>query len=565
MMEAKQYRPQRFSRRRLLTGAAFGSAGMALAAIAGCRKPEQPRAAPTARQPKRGGILSRTTAGIGGADWGGLDPHPLQLAWTGLMGLFYQTLIHRNPRTYELEPELAQKWEQPSPTEYIFTLQPGVKFHNKPPATGRALTTDDVVFSLNRVRTNDPRFQNRRLLDPVDKIEAVDRSRVKVTTKQPDVTTLGNLAAFPVKVLAPEVVERFEGRFSTAESAVGTGAFILQAVDDVGGSVIRNPEYWKPGLPYLDGVQMRYIVDDETSWAAFLGGQLDISYVPGTLAKKVFDEQEGKPYAAEWFKDVSYTSAQANVRRKPFDDPRVTRALRLLVDHEEASHRWAVTWFGRGYVCSHFPAALEDWDFTEEEYVSKFLEFKRPKDEAVREALRLLTAAGFSRDNPLRFAEHGQSGTFTQNMVELHQAQVNRMGQGVVQITELKLFTLAQLNNVQAQGDFDYSLSNIVPPQPYDPDSWFTTIYVTNGGRNYGRMSDPKLDAMIEKQRTIFETAQRRAFVKEMLAYMIENAPYTGWSGRYVLNARHQKVQDWAPESRSAVWGYQYEQVWLDT
>jgi len=52
--------------------------------------------------------------------------------------------------TLAVEPEGAQKWEQPSPTEYLFHLQPNVKFHNKPPANGRLMTADDVVFSLNR-------------------------------------------------------------------------------------------------------------------------------------------------------------------------------------------------------------------------------------------------------------------------------------------------------------------------------------------------------------------------------------------------------------------------------
>lgn len=482
------------------------------------------------------------------------------------MTLFYQTVVRRNPRTAEVEPELAQRWEQPSPTEYILRLAPGVKWHNKPPVNGRLLTAHDVVFSLNRVRTDEPRFQNRLLFSSIDKIEAVDNNTVRVTTKAPDVSTLGNLAAFGAAILAPEVVEKAAGRFTTPDVAVGTGAFILETLDDNHSGVVRNPDYWKPGLPYLDAIRNQFFSDDASAWAAFLARQIDLvaNPVSGPEAKKLFEEQEGKDYTAEWFKDISWTSIQANIRRKPFDDIRVGKALKLLVDHEEASHQWAVTWFGRGYVTSFLPAALDDWDFTEQEYVTKFLEYKRPKDEAVREALRLLNAAGFTRDNPLRFETVGISGSFSANMVELHQAQINRLSQGVVQITNLRLLELARLNNVQAQGDFEYSVSNLVPSQPYDPDSWFTTVVYTNGGRNYGKYSDPVVDAMVDKQRTIFDVAQRKAAVKEILTYLIENSPYTGWSGRYVLNVGRRRLKEWAPEGASARWGYNYERVWLD-
>lgn len=73
----------------------------------------------------------------------------------------YQGLVGYNLRTLEVTPELAQRWEQPAETEYLFTLHPGVKWHNRPPANGRELTADDVVFSLNRIRTNEPQFQSR--------------------------------------------------------------------------------------------------------------------------------------------------------------------------------------------------------------------------------------------------------------------------------------------------------------------------------------------------------------------------------------------------------------------
>lgn len=564
-MEGKRLWQHQLHRRRLLRGAALSSAGLAAAAVLGCSRGEKPQPTPAAAQPKRGGVLRRVSKTT--AFNGGLDPHVQQGSQTGEMGLFYQTLVRLNPHDNMVEPELAQRWEQPSPTDYVFTLAPNVKWHNKPPANGRALVAADVMFSLERLRTNDPRFLSRSLLDLVDKIEAVNTTTVRITTKEPDVTTVNNLAALSAKILAPEVVEKAGDKFGTADVAVGTGAFILQALDDTGVVVVRNPDYWKPGLPYLDGVNLAVIREPQAEWAAFLAGQIDFAYVPGTEAKKVSVEQADK-FDLRWFKDVSNVVCLANLQRKPFDDPRVSRALKLLVDHQEAKTAYAEVWWGRGYISVAFGAALDGWDFTEEEYQTRFLEFKQPKDEAVREALRLLAAAGFSRENPLRFVLNGQRGTgadsFQNAYSELLHGQFLRLGQGVVQPVELRLFDQATNRQVMSRRDFEYAINSLVPGQPFDPDDWFRTIYRTGGSRNYGNYSDPKLDAMVDRQRTIFDVPQRKAAVKEILAYLIENAPYTSFSGRYILNAAKLWVQEWVPEGLSAIRGYYYERTWLN-
>ncbi|HXG35807.1 MAG TPA: ABC transporter substrate-binding protein [Dehalococcoidia bacterium] len=564
-MEERRFWQQRLYRRQVLQGAALSSAGLAAVAAFGCGRGERTQITREAVQPKRGGVLRRASKTT--AFNGGLDPHVQQGSQTGEMGLFYQTLVRLNPRDITVEPELAQRWEQPSPTEYLFRLAPAVKWHNKPPANGRALVASDVVFSLERLRTNDPRFLSRSLLDLVDKIEAVDPATVRITTKEPDVTTLSNLAALSAKVLAPEVVEKAGDKFGTADVAVGTGAFILQTLDDTGAVVVRNPDYWKPGLPYLDSVHLTVIREAQAEWAAFLAGQIDFAYVPGTESKKVAAEQADK-FDLRWFKDVSNVVCLANLQRKPFDDPRVTRALKLLVDHQEAKTAYAEVWWGRGYISAVFGAALDGWDFTEEEYQARFLEFKQPKEEAVREALRLLAAAGFTRETPLRFVLNGQRGvgaeTFSNAFSQLLHGQFLRLGQGVVQPVELRLFDQATNRQVMSRRDFEYAINSLVPGQPFDPDDWFRTIYHTKGSRNYGGYSDPKLDAMIDRQRTLFDVAQRKAAVKEIIVYLIENAPYTSFSGRYVLNAAKPWVQEWVPEGLSAVRGDYYERTWLN-
>src|ERR1700730_13883020 len=185
-------------KRRALLGAGLAGTALALGSAAGCGSKTQSGSSKKAnsgsqatKQPKKGGVL--TYAGGSGYAYDTqkrtFDPH-IQTQF-GAKGyeLFYERLLAYDLRTYEIQPELAQKWEQPSPTEYVFHLQPNVKWQNKPPVNGRPLVADDVVWSLERARTDDPKFFSRSLLAHVDRITAPDKATVRITTKTPDVAT----------------------------------------------------------------------------------------------------------------------------------------------------------------------------------------------------------------------------------------------------------------------------------------------------------------------------------------------------------------------------------------
>lgn len=545
------------SRRHLVKTGVMSSAGLATAAVIGCGREEAARTTTPATQPKRGGVLAHRGP-VNGPFRSGFDPHVMSGAENSVMSLWYQGLLRLDPNRLEIEPELGQRWEQPTSTEYVFTLAPNVKWHNKPPVNGRALTADDIVFSLNRIRTNEPRFIQRGLLAAVDKIEAMDRSTVRITTSIPDVTTLLNLADISMQILAREAVERFE-KFTVPEHVVGTGAFMLTAHDDTSSLAARNPEYWKPDLPYLDRVELVHILSEQSLWAAFLAGKIQTTPVPGTEGKKALAEA-GSKYVAGVAKGGITTMIWPNLRRRPFDDERVYRALKLLVDHQEAQSAWLDIWFGTGNSLT-LPQVLEGWELPLEEYATK-LEWKQPKDEAARQALALLSAAGFSRDTPLRFKQMGQSDNYYLPAVELMQAQWRRLSDGVVQ-AEIEGNDGATATAKAVRGEFD-----VYGPQgrvaTYDPDQFLVQYYHSKAGNNYGKYSDPRLDQMIEEQRTLFDLQQRKAAVKEILRYIIDRSPYTNFGSFGFINAWAPNVRNFTPETgRPHMW--QFERVWLDT
>jgi peptide/nickel transport system substrate-binding protein len=560
MSAASTGRPTEYSRRRLLSTSA---AGLALAgASTACgrsRTTTSSGAIGAKRAPKSGGAMT-----LSFNFERGFDPHILQPTDTHIMGLFYSTLLIMDLRTLAVQPNLASKWETPSPTELVFTLNPSVRWHDKAPANGRPLKASDIVYSYKRIQSDDPRFVSKAYLSSVDSIQAPDDRTVKLTLKQVDVTQVGNLALPGMKILASEVVDS-AGKFATADTAVGTGPFVLQSSElNIGSRLVRNPTYFKAGLPYLDRVDLRAFQDSQSEWAAFLAGQLAHKAVPGQAGKQ-FEQQQKDKYALEWFGSTgSINIAMPNTKRKPFDDPRVNRAMRLLMDHDELMAAWVEVWQGRGRFSSVFDATTSDvWDFSQDQYRSH-LEWKTPKNDATKEALTLLAAAGFTKDNPLKFLLAGNGGPDNQQAVTpLMQAQYKRNSQGVVD-PDIKSYELAAWNSVRSSGQFDYFVAGHSSGGT-DPDVFFSTSYQTNGGRNYGKMSDPRLDQMFTKQRTILDGAERKKAVQDIVLYMIDNSPYGATPANYVLNATQLNVHDFPAQgdtyNEQAEW---YERVWVD-
>ena len=436
-----------------------------------------------------------------------------------------------------------------------------MKWQNKPPVNGRPMTTDDVLWSMERARTNDPKFSSRSLLSLVDKFEAPDASTIRITTKSPDASTLKKLATDNLAVLSREVFEKYP-KPNTADSAVGTGAFIMKSLEEsVAAEYVRNPDYWRPGQPYLDGFRTRNFPDAQTAWAAFISNQIDVTLLNGASVKD-YVQQQGNGFTPTWGPDDTIGDfLYPNTKVKPTDDARVTHALRLLVDHDEWVNTWAQTQSGKGGVGGIFPAVLSDWDLTEQEYRSH-LEWKQPKDEAAKEAISLLSAAGYTKDRPLKFPVVANNIPSGQQGLQLLQAQWKRLSQGAVDV-DIKLLGQAEMDAARSKRSFTYGQFG-TSAGPAEPEIWLSAVYHSGASQNFMGLNDPQLDTMIDKQRTIFDEKQRKAAIKEIVLYFIDHGPSTIGATLYYTHAAQRKVQGYTPETHYLN-GYQYYRVWLES
>lgn len=556
------------TRRSFLKGSAIIGSGIAATAIVGCSDDDETSATPSGSpsgtsQPKRGGSIKRAAPNM--TPDTGFDPATLSLVFAMGATYWYEGLLRMHFPDLNVEPLIASSWEQPSNTEFVFNLNPKVKWHNKPPVNGRALTAADVVFTIDRIKngkpTGGPNITAGSILSAVEKAEAVTANQVKITTKRPDASAFTKLASPNLAFLAPEAFDSFE-KLNSADSAIGTGAFILKSSEtNVGAELVRNPEYWQDGQPYLDAIHGVTIADDQARWAAYQAGQLDVEIVPGNEAKD-FEAKHGSSQT-QWDTSTGLIWFQPNTKMKPFDDARIPKALRLLVDHAEFKSAWNEVWFGSGNQVTALPDTLGQWDIKQEEFAN-YLEWKSQKSEAVTEALRLLSAAGFTKDNSLKFTLQSQdaAGQDGSAAAELLNAQWKRLSNGVV---DTDLFFYASSSAVQAARR-DKTFTYLVSRQGtsvVDVDAWLSEVYHSSGLRNECSYSDSQVDSMVTQQQGIFNEAERKALVRQIVLRLIDTHPATTPYGRSQLHAIRSNLRGYT--ATQYVDGYQYSSIWLDS
>ncbi len=254
------------SRRNFLQAGALGVAG--LAAV-------RPRVAwgQNNGEAKRGGTLVVRSGPLRG-----IDPH-LE-TWAAALQVIHQTynaLLKFNHDGTKILPDLAESWEQKDDLTYSFRLRQGVKFHNVAPVNGRELTSEDVKYSIERQMTDQPgKFQHAYFfLGKLASIQTPDKYTIVFKTKEPYAPFLNYIASPWTVIVAREAVEKHG---DLQRHAIGTGPFIMQEYRREQEAVfVKNPAYFKKGLPYLDEVRLQYVIDPVAATAAFRGQQTDIS------------------------------------------------------------------------------------------------------------------------------------------------------------------------------------------------------------------------------------------------------------------------------------------------
>jgi peptide/nickel transport system substrate-binding protein len=236
--------------------------------------------------------------------------------WT-MYSLFDQ-LVEYMPGSPDPKPGLAESWTQsPDGLHYSFKLR-DAKFSN-----GQPVTAADVKFSLQRFTTSTQCGTSYAL--PIKAIRVVDPHTIGIDLKAPKPGLLYYLGASCASVV-PKATLQALGEKKFAKHPVGSGPFMLkrwlhgQELD-----LVRNPNYWQAGAPYLDGVRFLYIVDDSARILKLRSGGADIAGpIPFSQIDAV-DAQNGSQVQTNPFTGLE--ELFFNVTKKPLDEKAVREAL----------------------------------------------------------------------------------------------------------------------------------------------------------------------------------------------------------------------------------------------
>lgn len=506
-----------------------------------------PTSKPAAEQPKYGGVLTRTSH----MDLPHFDGHGAANYELIYLGLTNSQLLQNDLNDVgKIAPDLAESWEVSADGKvYTFRLRSGVKWHD-----GKPFTAEDAAFSLEKLRFP-PRFRSvsprgPAILEGMTKAEAVDARTLKISLERPRASFIPGIASIYALIYPKHIFDKYG---DLKKELVGTGPFKLKEfVPSVSFWAEKNPDYWRKGRPYLDGVKVYPIMDPQTRLGAFrtarvlMTGSGSLGVPPEQAAlirKEMADVATVINYAG-----ITHRIMWMNHAKSPFNDVRVRRAIDLAIDRQNL-----ITLYGGSGVIGAAMDPGGTWGIPSAEMLKR-PGFRQPKDADIARAIELMNEAGY----PLGFKTTlvtRMGRAFEDPAVAVRDQLMKIKIDATIRSVDPAVITKAQLD-----GAFDLLLWATSDAFD-DPDSRFGQLYITEASRLKQGFSDERIDAWFQEQSSTTDTAKRKEIVLRMQERIMESVVNISlyWTTHHL--AWWNLVKDYRiPQEH---YNHKHEDVWL--
>ncbi len=465
--------------------------------------------------------------------------------------VFKQDVPQNSPASIEGELATSWKWSEDN-LRLTFRLREGVKWHD-----GKPFTAKDVVctFALLQDTGTDHFRKNPRKLWYANIAEVVPNGDYEVTLKltRPQPSILSMLASgyspmYPCHATAAQ----------QRTKPIGTGPF--RFVEFKQNEVIRlarNPDYWKPGRPYLDAIEVPIITNRSTATLAFIAGKLDMTFPTEVTAPLVRDIQAQAPKAVCYFGPTNVnTNLIVNRSRPPFVNADIRRAMALTIDRKAFVD---ILFEGKADIGgSLLPAPAGIWGMPAE-MRDAMVGYGPDVAKNRAEARAIMEKLGYGPNTRLKVK------VSTRNIAQYRDP-------AVILIDHLKeIYIDGELEPVETSIWFsklarqDYAVGlNLTGNAIDDPDQSFYENYACKSERNYSQYCNPELETAFDRQSAETDPEKRRRLVWE-IDQKIQNDV-----ARPVILHSHggtcwqPEVHGYVPMLNSIYNGYRFEDVWLD-
>ncbi|MBX3642876.1 MAG: ABC transporter substrate-binding protein [Rubrivivax sp.] len=445
-----------------------------------------------------------------------LDPHSQNHATTNAILMHSYEGLTRYNEKFEVEPALATKWTMISPTQVRFELRKGVKF-----ADGSPFTADDVIFSFGRIKQ--PQGTMQIYVTGINEIKKIDDHTVDFILAAPQPILLRNIIDFRIMSKAwseknkTTNVQDYKAKEENyaSRNVNGTGPYKITGwTPDQRLTMTINKEWWGKHGGNVTEVIYTPIKSDPTRVAALLSGDVDmltdlpvqdVARLRQDPKLKILDGHEVRTIFIaldEFSPELKYSDVKG---KNPFKDKRVREALSIAIDREAIKRN---TMRGLSLPASIIVAPGVNGHSPEIDIAIK------PDPERAK---KLLADAGYP--NGFEFQLNCPNNRYVndeeicQNVV----AMWARIGVKTKLVAESMATFIQKVQNFDTSAyllgwgvatfDAQYSLQSLIRTRTTGAD----------GNFNFGRISDAKIDALVDAMKTETDVAKRNAQIKEAL------------------------------------------------
>src|SRR5215467_13652929 len=476
----------------------------------------------------------------------------------GAQGCMFDNLIRHDPRDSgkTIIPDLAHSWEISKDAKtYTFFLRNGVQFHD-----GAELTAEDVKATFDRIVKPPQGISIPRsvLFRAVGGITVRDKYTVQFKLSEPRSSSF-MMSAFASGwnvIVRKKTLEDANYNLRKVLNIPGTGPFrSVKYVENETWIMEKNPNYWNPGLPYLDGIQFFSLIPFSPDLgSAILSNRVDYGRIVDPVTARKAKATPGMSATA--FNQSVIQATWVNNRKKPLDDPRVRRALHLAFDRpvliDVVKDVTPMRVGGFLYPFSDFatpPAEL-----------SKRVGYQEDSTAALKEARALLAAAG-----------HGD-GIKGLDFLVRDVASFKLWAQAIQAMLEEGLKVECNLRTAvesvwfddMASGHFDLAIGAVVSTL-LDPSDYFNAWYRSGGPQNYSVWHNEKFDALLSQIDSEVEPAKRAGLIHQAEAIMEQDPPVLPVAWEQIIDVWWNYVKGHNPYEYFGVYDVvRFDTFWLD-
>jgi peptide/nickel transport system substrate-binding protein len=464
--------------------------------------------------------------------------------------MFDQQVRQNSPDS--IVPDLATGWSwNEEGTELTLPLRERVSWHDGKPFTAKDVQcTFDLLTgkSSEKLRVNPRKSWYRNL----DAVTTNGDYEVTFHLKRPQPAFLMALAGGFSPIYPCHVPPR-----DMRSHPIGTGPFkFVEFKPNERIRVTRNPDYWKAGRPYLDGIEYTIIRNLSTATLAFVAGKFDMTFPYSLEVPLLRDVKNQMPQAICELVPLGISrTLLINRGMPPFDNPDMRRAMALSLDRGAFIN---IITEGHGDIGGVMqPPPEGPWGMPPD--LLKTLPGYDPDVENNRaQARQLMRKLGYGPANRVKLKLSVRDLPFLRDPAVILIDQLKEV------YIDGELETIDTTNWLPKLLRKDYIVGLNGQGSGHDPDLGLNTAYRCGGELNYNGYCSPEIDQLIDRQSIEADTQKRKQLLWEIERMLAEDGarPIIFYDRRASCWQPH--VKGWTTMVNSIFNGWRMEDVWLD-